>query len=407
VRASDWREGMPRSVTLVLADPAGELLGALPPFTVDLPYWQETSDVVPVVSRRHGLEVDVLRLLTSERPRPPGGAVTYLAQLRGPLPSSLSRGIRFEPIDPAAIDMIRGDDEKRAPYARFGGPATSIGWAESVLGATVQAVQQRTWNLSAIWRLTTGAGDVVWLKQLPAFYAEPERAALAWFGQTQPGRAPTVLGLGPQGCELMADVPGTDLYEADLDTRLRIAAQAQVFQSSALDLTEDLVRRGIPDRRGPALTDWLRTTLEGWAIGHPAARLLDTLDQRMADLTACGVPDTLVHGDSHSGNVRGTGDALVFLDWGDVFVGHPGFDILGLAGGLAPDDRDTLLFAWTREWQRAVPGCAPLRALRLLRPLAALVGAATYAGFVARIESSEQRYHAADVPEALNAALST
>ena len=45
-----------------------------------------------------------------------------------------------------------------------------------------------------------------------------------------------------------------------------------------------------------------------------------------ADVASCGVPTTLVHGDFHRGNVRGTPDRLVLLDWGDSGVGHPLLD---------------------------------------------------------------------------------
>jgi hypothetical protein len=55
---------MSRTVALVLLNPNGELRGALTPFEVDLPWWQEASDVVHVVQERCGPVVDVLRLLS-------------------------------------------------------------------------------------------------------------------------------------------------------------------------------------------------------------------------------------------------------------------------------------------------------------------------------------------------------
>jgi hypothetical protein len=45
-----------------------------------------------------------------------------------------------------------------------------------------------------------------------------------------------------------------------------------------------------------------------------------------------------------------------------------------------------------------VPGCDPATAVDLLRPVAALHSAATYAAFVDRIEPTEWPYHVADVP---------
>ena len=123
------------------------------------------------------------------------------------------------------------------------------------------------------------------------------------------------------------------------------------------------------------------TWTDGWRRSTPAA-----------------LPTVLVHGDFHPGNVVADGSRYVVLDWGDSFVGHPGFDILRLSDGLADCDGEALLRAWVARWRAAVPGSNPERALDLLRPLAALRNASVYAGFLERIEPSEHPFHAADVP---------
>ena len=66
------------------------------------------------------------------------------------------------------------------------------------------------------------------------------------------------------------------------------------------------------------------------------------LPDRVAAVAACGVPDTLVHGDFHPGNVAGRPDDYVILDWGDSFVGHPLLDELPFvvpAGAVRPARR--------------------------------------------------------------------
>jgi hypothetical protein len=65
---------------LVLVDGAGAPLGALPPFEVPTPWWQDASDVVVGARQRYGIEVTVLRILASNQPAPHGGAVTYLVE---------------------------------------------------------------------------------------------------------------------------------------------------------------------------------------------------------------------------------------------------------------------------------------------------------------------------------------
>lgn len=86
-------------------------------------------------------------------------------------------------------------------------------------------------------------------------------------------------------------------------------------------------------------------------------------------------------------------------------VGHPGFDLLGLVDGLANGERDVLAETWANGWRQQAPGCDPIRALELLRPVNALRSAAVYAEFVANIEPTEHSYHWFDVPEMLDVAI--
>lgn len=93
------------------------------------------------------------------------------------------------------MDVDLSPHPHRAPYAELGGPAATLDWATRALDRPVRGVtQQRTWNLSAIWRLDTDTGPV-WVKHVPHFLAH-EAAVLAWTG---PPLVPEVLA-----------VPGSD-----------------------------------------------------------------------------------------------------------------------------------------------------------------------------------------------------
>ena len=74
----------PRTARLVLVTPDGVVVGALPAVPVALPWWQDAEFVVQA-ARQRGVDVTVLRLLETERDRPHGGAVTYLAEVRDPV----------------------------------------------------------------------------------------------------------------------------------------------------------------------------------------------------------------------------------------------------------------------------------------------------------------------------------
>ena len=57
-----------RTVTLVLVDPERRLVGVLPSFAAELPWWQECGDVVRLAREVHGVDVAVLRLLRTGLP---------------------------------------------------------------------------------------------------------------------------------------------------------------------------------------------------------------------------------------------------------------------------------------------------------------------------------------------------
>ncbi|RQW85889.1 aminoglycoside phosphotransferase family protein [Micromonospora globispora] len=385
---------MSRTVTLALVDDAGVPLGALPAYDVPAPWWQEVSSVVAEARRRYGLDVAVLRLVAADRPEPPGGHLTYLAQVSG-RPSV--------PLTPVPVDLT--PEPLRAPWAEPGGPARSLAWAAEELqrlGRPVTAVaQQRTWNLSAIWRLD-GAHGTAWLKQVPVFFRH-EAAVLRWLARAAPGITPIVLADDGTGRVLLDHVPGEDRYEAGPDERAAIAVDHHAIQLRAVDDVAGLVAVGVPDLRGPALARWIRAALAPHDVSV-VVDLLAGLDDRLAEVRRFGLPDTLVHGDLHPGNVRSDGTRRVIIDWGDAFLGHSAFDILRLTETLDAATAGSLREAWAARWRADVPGCDPEQAVALLRPVAPLRMAAVYALFLAGIEPSEHPYHAGDVPACLERA---
>ena len=124
--------GVGRDVTLVLVDAEGSLLGALPPFPVEVPYWQEMADVLDQARERYGLRADVLRLLTNELPTSPGGAVTYLAQ------TYQAVGL------PAQGDRPRGPRLSSGSRTRCGPPTPSPAVPRAALPGRVTAWARRS-----------------------------------------------------------------------------------------------------------------------------------------------------------------------------------------------------------------------------------------------------------------------
>src|SRR4051794_37728073 len=114
------RSPEPRVATLVLCTPDGDLLGALPSFETNLPWWQDSTDLVRGAREQHGVDVIILRMLDASRPAAPGGAVTYLAEVS----DGAAPDLDLHPWT-GALD----DHRLRLPYARPGGPDRDLAWA--------------------------------------------------------------------------------------------------------------------------------------------------------------------------------------------------------------------------------------------------------------------------------------
>ena len=384
-----------RRVTLVLCTRDGDLLGALPPYDVDPPWWPEVAPVVEGARERYGIDVTILRRIDDGRPRtvPDGGRVAYLAEVADL--STRTAQLQDWPGDPLRPEPLR------QAWAHPGGPDQDLRWAEQQLDAAGtpiagRPIQFRTWNLSSLWRIPTTDG-AAWLKVVPPFFAH-EGGVLA---RLEPPCVPTLLAA--EGARaLLAEIPGDDKYDAPLPALLTMVRTLVAIQAQWTDRVDELLALGAPDWRPEPLAvlaaDTVARTapeLDPATVAH-LDQLVAGLPGRFAPIDACGIPDTLVHGDFHPGNVRGSGDRLVLLDWGDTGVGHPLLDDAAFTERLSDDDTRVVRTEWSAAWRRAVPGCDPDRARELLAPVMALRLAVIYRGFLDRIEPDERIYHAAD-----------
>jgi hypothetical protein len=392
-------EPPPRIVTLVLVTADGTVLGQLPAFPVETPWWQEAGPVVRAVRERFGVDVTVLRLLGTELASPHGGAVTYLAEVDGP---AARHGVPSLPL--ARWSGRFTDDPFRRPYARPGGPAADLAWANAVLATIGQrragpAEQVRTWNLSSLWRIPTDRGGA-WLKVVPPFFGH-EGALLERLADEA---VPRLLDREGERM-LLAAIPGDDRYEARLPELLEMVDLLVGLQRRWAGREAELTALGLPDWRAAALTEAIGDVVEragdglGPEVRATLAAFVAALPARFASIDACGLPDGLVHGDFHPGNVRGLAGQLVLLDWGDSGIGHPLLDRPAFLTRIVRPAVRPVGDAWRAAWSAVVPGSDPTRAARLLAPIAAARQAVIYQRFLDNIELSEHAYHAADVPD--------
>ncbi|MET4157615.1 phosphotransferase [Agromyces sp. PvR057] len=388
-------DGRTREVELVLCLPSGEVLGTTPVLTAAEPWLPFARPVVAAARTSLGLEVIVLRLLdVDRRPNVTPDLVRYLAEIEAVPPIELS------PVS-AADAAVTAPEALRMPWAEPEGPTRVLQWAEAELAArgialTGRPGQVKSWNLSNLWMLPTAAGTV-WLKQVPPFFAH-EGAVIERMSRHAVPRLIARRG----DAALLAEIAGEDLFVSTGAQREAMIDLLVDLQRDTVGSIEELLGMGLPDWRLPAIAESGSHALEASAdeLGPEqraaVSTLIDGLDVRARRIEACGLPDTLVHGDFHTGNLRGIGLELTLLDWGDSGVGHPLLDEAAFTERLTPTDRDSARAHWTQVWSRAVPGSDPAEALRLLGPVAALRQAIIYRGFLDRIEPDERVYHRDD-----------
>lgn len=388
----------------VLVAHEGALLGALPAFDVESPWWADVEPVAAELDRRLGARTAVLRMVATTGAAPRGGEVTYLAE-------ALTAPTAAPGWDGAPDPRVLAPQEHRMHWAEPGGPARVLARAAAALRGlgrpvTGPPVQVKSWNLSCLYRLPTAAGPV-WLKCTPPFLA-PDSLAAGFVAEHDPDLVPAVLADIDGAGTLLAEVPGTDCWEADAPTVGEVLRRFVAVQAALAG--HDLP--GLPDRRVSTLAARADRLLAPDVAGTLTAdeqRALDDLvaglPRRAAAIAAAGLPETLVHGDFHPGNWRADGDRRTVLDWSDAHRGHPAGDLLRIAGWLPAPLAATATDVWATAWRSAVPGCEPVRAAELLRPLQHLEAALTYQAFLDGIEPDERPYHEGDPVEQVRLAL--
>jgi hypothetical protein len=346
-------------IALVTVD--GEYVGAHGPFTVESRWWNHVEPVVEHLERVLGVPTSVLRLVEGVGEGARGGTATYQVEAHG---TPNADALVAEP------SHAFPDTPLRLPWAKPGGPAELIGWAERFVTRTGPFVQVKTWNLSCVFRMDSDAGRV-WIKALPPFFAA-EPIALRLVSAQDPTLVPEVIATAPLRV-LMADAPGEPCWEPTPE-QIRSVVSRFVAVQAALAVQEH-----------PDLPEVPMSSPEVAGSAEQAEALLAT-----------GLPLTLLHSDFHPGNWQSDGVTTRVIDWADASWGHPALDAARLWTFLPPNLRPVLAEVWTTVWLAHLPDSDPAAALDLAIPLVHVFNAIRYREFLANIEESEQVYHSGD-----------
>jgi hypothetical protein len=366
-----------------------------------------------------GIATTVLRLASKRSDEEQHVVLTYVPENRAPSWQPPAHG-RWagraelselaQPEQRAVLDAYLAEAEHgmipelRAAWCRIGWFDTAKAWMAAQMAAfgtpLVGEVEQVTnWSLSCVLRGHTAMGAVYFkaTARLPLFVNEP--VVMAGLAQRYPDHVPAPLSLEPQQrWMLLPDVGQPIGYDAPLAARQAMLRSFGAIQHQCAAAVDELLELGCHDRRLEHLSAQMAAlatdaaALSGLTDSERAQfrEALPRLQAMCAALAACGLPQTLVHGDLHLHNVAGSAGHEQFFDWTDACVSHPFFDLIS---GFDDEDRARqvqLRNAYLGVWSDDAPMERLLEAWLLAQTLSDLHQAISYQHILVGLEPSAQ-----------------
>jgi hypothetical protein len=289
------------------------------------------------------------------------------------------------------------------PWARVGWFARTATWmvermAEAGLATTEGPRLAYEGPLAAVLRARSD-GEAIFLKCAAPVFGHEASITHALARRT-PDLLPTVIASEPaENWLLMRDYGGRLLDRGPEAAWVEAVPRLVELQRSWIGATDDIAAAGgqtrpIDDLAAavPAMLD--RDDLggrlapdvrEAWIAAIP--RLVDAC----AALIELGVPDTLVHGDLHPGNIVVSTNGPVVVDWSDAAVGNPFVDLATFL--VRTKDRELrrrLFDAYVAGWDGLVPHARLEAAGQLAMTVGSLYQVATYQALIPALDEPDR-----------------
>jgi Phosphotransferase enzyme family len=259
----------------------------------------------------------------------------------------------------------------RPPWTRRGWYAEISDWTHSALEAydlhLLEPLEQvKQWDISSVLRARTDNG-IIYVKAIPALFASEARIT-AGLARLFPGQVPEPLATWEQAHEgrlLLRDFGGKTLRESSedptqMEDALRLLARMQIQCANRPD---ELLAIGGRNRRIESLPQDLRDLLADpaallWLREGQAERLhtlIPSIEEITRSLLSGSIPQSLLHGDFHPGNVVSTPLGYLIFDWTDACLSHPFFDLTTVfedtEPALSEETKARHLAAYLGEWE--------------------------------------------------------
>jgi len=301
-------------------------------------------------------------------------------------------------------------DPLRVPWAYPGWYERACAWIERALadaqrGPATTIAQHRHWGISAVMRVETGR-ERFWFKALFGHF-RTEPSATAFVAGLLPGATAAIVAWdATEGWMLLEDIPG-DAAPDEHSHRMAFEHLAQL-QAAARGREHELVTAGCARRPLVELPAALAAVfddplLEEWipVDAGRAAPVVDWLVDAVNRVEQLDLPDVLVHGDFHPGNVRAVDGRVVIFDWSDAAIAKPFIDVMTWSTWLAhdADARDALWQSFAEVWSGVLPATTWLEMRPTLQGIGGAYHVISYAGIVRNLEPLRRAEHAVGLAE--------
>jgi len=293
------------------------------------------------------------------------------------------------------------DDDLRPDWARQGWLSGVSAWITDELARAggpmpTAIVQFRHWGISAVVRVDAGEAEArrFWFKAVcPHFGHEPALTKL--LAEHLGDRVASVIAVDTsRRWMLLHDLGDAVILNDAHRHRGAFDHLVSIQQWSAARATE-LGDDGVPAR---PLSGIHAAFVE--ALAEPScAELLEAEPARIEQavewlagaidrVTQVGIPEVLVHGDFHPGNIAGKGERHVLFDWSDAAIAPPFVDIVTWTWWLGDDEAEVSAVwqSFARAWAGApwIEGVLAERAL--VEAIAGAFHTVSYAGIVRNLD---------------------
>jgi hypothetical protein len=284
--------------------------------------------------------------------------------------------------------------ELRPPWSRRGWFHSASAWMQERLverGLSLRSPveQRRNWGLSCVLSGQTESGRVYFktASRLPLFANEP--ALVQALSQCYPASIPAALAVSDDWL-LMTDVGMELRSNPHLEQWLAVLGSWAKIQKDAVTHIDYLMQNGCLDRRLEQIPAQFETLLQAPSVieelNPEEIEQLRTLIPRVSKLCERlqhyhRVPQTLIHGDFHSGNIANNDGLIRFFDWTDGAISHPFLDLITFlddAREWFPDSSDRFVEVYLANWLEYEPMERLKELWDLAEPLSLLYQAISY-----------------------------